>query len=251
MWEKWFTHEKEDVTDDQLNSIITDYEHWGFCNNGKADDIKKHLLSLRVTTHMCAKQILETSAVIMDMINQAAAKVNPIFQETMKRLYQENLKQCDWLKNSNNKLDCGVFPGPIKTKARQQVKVEYDYKYEKPPRQGCVLDIVRCAIVCIDDIEMASLYKLIIKQFSKKILRVKNAFSDVKKANYGYRAVLINVICTAKVNGVEFPMIVEIQLILAKYFDVRKSMHLAYSVVRADNADTMAKDATKVGKLDI
>ena len=103
----------------------------------------------------------------------------------------------------------------------------------------------------MDDVEMTALYKLIVKRFEKNIFRVKNGFTDLNAANYGYRAILINVICTVKDNGIEFSMIVEIQLILAKYFQVRQSMHLAYQIARADNAETMAKDATRVGELDI
>ena len=73
--------------------------------------------------------------------------------------------------------------------------------------------------------------------------------------SFGYRAVLMNVIETYTVEvddkKVDFPLIVEIQLILKSYFQVRKSMHLGYSIVRAESPVQLATDACKVGVLDI
>ncbi len=100
----------------------------------------------------------------------------------------------------------------------------------------------------------------IICRFCGKILRVKNAFNDVNKATYGYRAILINVSFSTGNNN-QYEMITEIQLILQKYFHVRKNMHLGYGIVRSEEgagkADkrqsyyVLAQDSCKYGKLDI
>eukprot|EP01083_Nonionella_stella_P254587 874655_1 len=102
-----------------------------------------------------------------------------------------------------------------------------------------VLDIVRCAIICVDDNELCSLFELIMKTYSGSILRVKNAFDDITKgdASHGYRAVMINMAFGGKdaslPNG--YKMVCEVQLLLLKYYQVRKNMHLGYGITRSED----------------
>ena len=123
-----------------------------------------------------------------------------------------------------------------------------------------VLDIVRCAIICEDDNELSSLFELLCSKFSGKILRVKNAF-DVNKGTYGYRAVLMNIAYGDKnILPEKYEMIVEIQLLLSKFYQVRKNMHLGYGICRSEEGGqshkkkpfyVLAQDSCKFGKLEL
>ena len=50
--------------------------------------------------------------------------------------------------------DIGVHEGPVKTKSRQQIKINVDYADAPFPQCMAVLDIVRCAIVLEDEQEV-------------------------------------------------------------------------------------------------
>eukprot|EP01083_Nonionella_stella_P198276 728097_1 len=136
-------------------------------------------------------------------LNLIAIKLDPSFQQTMRDLFEQNENTLN-LKYPTEDADLGVLSGPIKTKARQNIKVKLDYSDRPPPQCMCVLDIVRCAIVCEDD-----------------------AFDSVKKGTYGYRAVLINIAYGDDAllpNG--YSIICEAQLLLNTFYQVRKFMHL-------------------------
>eukprot|EP01084_Bolivina_argentea_P140557 247056_1 len=199
--------------------------------------------------------------VAIEFVNFIANTLDENFQQMMKNLFKENREKLN-LKypiTYTGHNDLGHLPGPIKTKSRQQIKVKLDYFDRPNPKIMSVLDIVRCAIVCETDHELCSLFQLICDKFCGKILRVKNAFNDVNKGTYGYRAILINVAFPTGNN--QYEMITEIQLILQKYFHVRKNMHLGYGIVRSEEgggkADkrqsyyVLAQDSCKYGKLDI
>ena len=115
------------------------------------------------------------------------------------------------------------------------------------------MDIVRCAVVCETTQELCSVYERICTHFKGKVFRVKNAFSaeNSNKSSYGYRAILMNVIYENDklFSKTSVGMIVEIQLILSSYYQVRKNMHLGYSVVRATTPATLAQDSCKLGDL--
>ena len=89
-------------------------------------------------------------------------------------------------------------------------------------------------------------YQNLNKYNSGEIIRIKNGFKSGTKGNYGYRAILINLIYEAK----GFKMIVEVQLILLKYLKIRKSMHLFYKILRADDAVYLAMDVSKIMDVD-
>eukprot|EP01084_Bolivina_argentea_P042644 78621_1 len=106
-----------------------------------------------------------------------------------------------------------------------------DYFNAPYPQCMAVLDIVRCAVVCKDDEELCCLFDLFVQEFSGSIKRVKNAFHKVNgRQTYGYRAVLIN-IAYGDSKILPYPkyrMVVEVQLLLNKYFQIRRKMHLGY-----------------------
>ena len=116
------------------------------------------------------------------------------FQKEMKELFKQNRLKLGKSFPTGNP-DLNVQSGPVKTKARQKIKVDLKYFVKPTPQCMAVLDIVRCGIVCEDDEELCSLYQLIMERFSGNILRVKNAFDDIKKGDdsHGYRAVMINI----------------------------------------------------------
>lgn len=280
-WDKWFTDENISLTDDEIKLIKSNYKEWGFdyfgtkaSEQAKKDgtlDYDKELelffISLEQVTPHTYMKFLSTDIIVLDIINQIAYKVDKIFQPKMEKLFELNreklnLEKLNYPLNSDDikNKNIGVFKGPLKAKARQIIKCESDYKFDPSPKSGSVLDDVRCAIVLEDDVELASLFQMICSDekngYKGRIYRAKNAFSDVKKNSFGYRAVLINVIETYSIKDssgkqIDFPLIVEIQLILKSYFQVRKSMHLGYSIVRAETPHQLAKDACKEGNLDI
>eukprot|EP01083_Nonionella_stella_P244870 851818_1 len=210
------------------------------------------------------KEVSFTSAdeVAMEYINLIAFKLNPSFQRTMKRLFEQNRRKLD-LRYPTNDANLGVLSGPVKTKSRQNIKVKLDYFNTPSPQCLSVLDIVRCAIVCESADELCTLFELINVTFSGKILRVKNAFDDPNKGacQYGYRAILMNIAYgDPNVLPKGYELIVEVQLLLFKYYTVRKNMHLGYGIVRSEEGGVsqqkkphyvLAQDSCKLGKLDI
>eukprot|EP01084_Bolivina_argentea_P285103 488842_1 len=125
-----------------------------------------------------------------------------------------------------------------------------------------VLDIVRCAIICENHIELINLFNLLCKQYSGNILRVKNAFNpNIENKSFGYRAILINIIFNDEnILPKKYSMICEVQLLLSKYYQVRKKMHLGYTICRSEQGGiaekkqpyyVLAADCCKLGTLDI
>eukprot|EP01083_Nonionella_stella_P276821 940959_1 len=206
------------------------------------------------------KSFTSADQLAMSYLNFIAHKLDPSFQQTMKLLFEENRKILN-LKYPTGDADLGVLSGPVKTKSRQNIKIKLDY-FDKPsPQCMAVLDIVRCAIVCEDDNELCHLFDLIVSKFSGKILRIKNAFDDVTKGTFGYRAVLLNIAFgNETLLPKKYEMICEVQLLIWKYYKVRKNMHLGYGIVRSEEGGVayrrqpyyvLAQDSCKFGKLDI
>lgn len=124
------------------------------------------------------KSFVASDELAMHYLNLVAKRLDPSFQQKMRDLFEENRKNLGMKYPTNNK-DLAVLSGPVKTKARQRIKVKLDYFDQPTPQCMAVLDIVRCAIVCENDNELCNLYDMLIKEFSGKILRVKNAFDDI------------------------------------------------------------------------
>eukprot|EP01083_Nonionella_stella_P071837 193214_1 len=206
------------------------------------------------------KSFTSADELAMQYLNLIAHKLDPSFQKTMKSLFEENRKILN-LKYPTGDADLGVLSGPVKTKSRQNIKIRLDY-FDKPsPQCMAVLDIVRCAIVCEDAKELCHLFDLIVSKFSGKILRIKNAFDDVTKGTFGYRAVLLNIAFGDEaLLPKKYQMICEVQLLIWKYYKVRKNMHLGYGIVRSEEGGiswnrqphyVLAQDSCKFGNLDI
>eukprot|EP01083_Nonionella_stella_P077620 212043_1 len=146
--------------------------------------------------------------------------------------------------------DLGVQSGPVKT----DLGVIEVFLSATTAMYGCV----GCCAV-----ELCSLFDLIVSKYSGSILRVKNAFDDIKKGedSHGYRAVMINIAFgDESVLPKGFRMVCEAQLLLSKYYAVRKNMHLGYGICRSEDGGighnkkpyvVLARDACKLGKLDI
>ena len=206
------------------------------------------------------KSLTSSDELAMEYLNLICYKLDPSFQNSMKELFEINRGKLG-LKFPTENPDLGVLSGPVKTKARQSIKVRLDYFDREHPQCMAVLDIVRCAIVCESDEELCNLYKLLCKKFSGKILRIKNAFDNVNKGTYGYRAVLINIAYGDELLlPKEYEIICEVQLLLYNYYMIRKDMHLGYGICRSEEGGesekrspyyVLAQDSCKFGKLDI
>eukprot|EP01083_Nonionella_stella_P073240 197878_1 len=254
-YKSWYQYRKAFFYPNDLEGLA---EQWSKLGLPLSDTEFKHLRRTGLLDK--EKSFVASDQLAMEYLNLIAYKLDPSFQHAMKDLFEENRKQLNLVYPANN-VDLGVLSGPVKTKARQNIKVKLDY-YDKPPPQCmAVLDIVRCAVVCETDDELCSLFELINTKFSGKILRIKNAFDDVNKGTYGYRAVLMNIAYgDESLLPKEYQMICEVQLLLLKYYQVRKNMHLGYGIVRSEEGGlshdrkpyvVLAEDSCKFGKLDI
>eukprot|EP01083_Nonionella_stella_P217579 781093_1 len=177
------------------------------------------------------KVFISCEELAMKYLNAIAHVLDPSFQQAMKDTFRENRKKLNMSFPPKDNADLGVQSGPVKTEARQKIKILLKYFSREAPQCMAVLDIVRCGIVCEDDAELCSLFDLIMTKFSGSILRVKNAFDDIKKGedSHGYRAVMINIAFgDESVLPKGFRMVCEAQLLLSKYYAVRKNMHLGY-----------------------
>eukprot|EP01083_Nonionella_stella_P081382 224137_1 len=190
--------------------------------------------------------VMETY-VYIEFWRQVAMVLDGPFQEEMRQLFEANRKEYkrevggDWKEDK----DAAFKGAPIKTAGRAKVKRE-DYYGRDDPVSGSITDWVRCAFVVYDTRELMMLYEVLLKKYGENITRVKNGFKKGTEGNYGYRAVLMNLVYEH--DGLR--MVVEIQLILLKYLKVRKSMHLFYKIIRAKNANSFVLDVSKVQDVD-
>eukprot|EP01083_Nonionella_stella_P092283 258304_1 len=190
---------------------------------------------------------VEQSAVHIEFFRQVAMELDPPFQSEMQQLFEQNRKEYKGKVGGGFEEDKdAAFKGaPIKTAGRARVK-EQAYMAADDPICGNIKDWVRCAFIVYDTSELMMLYEALLKKYGDNIIRVKNGFKQGTEGNYGYRAVLMNLVYEH--HGLR--MVVEIQLILLKYLKVRKSMHLFYKIVRAKNARHFVKDVSKVQDID-
>eukprot|EP01084_Bolivina_argentea_P316985 549537_1 len=252
---KWYKYRKALFYAQDLNPLA---EQWVELGLNLSDKEFKHLRRNGIIDK--DKSFTSADELAMEYLNLIAQRLDPSFQQTMKDLFEANRKTLN-LKYPTGDGTLGVLSGPIKTKARQNIKVTLDYFDKPPPQCMAVLDIVRCAIVCENDIELCSLFELIRSKFKGKILRVKNAFDSVNKGTYGYRAVLINIAYSDNtLLPKEYSLICEVQLLLSKYYQTRKLMHLVYGIVRSEEGGNaqkrkpyyvLAQDSCKFGQFDI
>eukprot|EP01083_Nonionella_stella_P071755 192927_1 len=209
------------------------------------------------------KVFISCEELAMKYLNAIAHVLDPSFQQAMKDTFRENRKKLNMSFPPKDNADLGVQSGPVKTEARQKIKILLKYFSREAPQCMAVLDIVRCGIVCEDAVELCSLFDLIVSKYSGSIMRVKNAFDDIKKGDdsHGYRAVMINIAFgDESVLPKGFRMVCEAQLLLSKYYEVRKNMHLGYGICRSEDGGiahnkkpyvVLARDACKLGKLNI
>eukprot|EP01083_Nonionella_stella_P144853 453004_1 len=209
------------------------------------------------------KVLISCEELAMKYLNAIAHVLDPSFQQAMNDTFRENRIKLKMSFPPQGNADLGVQSGPVKTEARQKIKILLKYFSRPPPQCMAVLDIVRCGIVCEDAVELCSLFDLIVSKYSGSIMRVKNAFDDIKKGedSHGYRAVMINIAFgDESVLPKGFRMVCEAQLLLSKYYAVRKNMHLGYGICRSEDGGiahnkkpyvVLARDACKLGKLNI
>ena len=89
------------------------------------------------------------------MRNQIAHKLDPSFQNKMRELFSENRSNLNLPKLSDvSDPDIGVLSGPVKTKARQQIKVKLDYS-DKPYPQ-CMSVSLECGVWLVTGRELLS-----------------------------------------------------------------------------------------------
>eukprot|EP01083_Nonionella_stella_P089999 251401_1 len=256
-YSKWYQYRKAYFYPQDVTDLVAEWKNIGLPVKDEALKDLRH----NYTDHNNTDNVfMIADELAMEYVNLIAVVLDPSFQQSMNGLFEENRKALSLEYPSNNN-DLGVLSGPVKTKARQNVKIKLDYCNHPTPQVMNILDIVRCAVVCETENELCCLYGRIVARFSGKILRVKNAFDEARKGTYGYRAVLINIAYgdeTVLAKG--FEMICEVQLLLLKYYEVRKNMHLGYGIVRSEDnglnksqqpSTVLAQDSCKLGKLDI
>lgn len=185
--------------------------------------------------------------ITLNVFKSIARELQTPFQSLMADLGVQNRKAMGRPARSQFKEVGARAPDP-KSISRAQHKAFKDYKNEPLPREGSILDYLRCAVVVEDEPEFLSLFWLIMNKFKGRVIRVKNGFDPEAECNYGYRAAMINLIF-------EHPdpvmvqngriMISEVQIILRDYLRVRKKMHLYYKVVRAHEQWAIGRDFCK------
>jgi hypothetical protein len=96
-----------------------------------------------------------------------------------------------------------------------------------------ILDIVRCSVECADEDELLVVREKCYSNFI--VLREKNLFhSSVNPLDsHGYRDIKLNCLFGEK-GGDGGGTVVEIQLILSSYLELKKQQHLLYSCLRGD-----------------
>eukprot|EP01084_Bolivina_argentea_P163317 284137_1 len=255
-YKDWYIHTRRALFwPKDLKPIADEWSKLGF-------EFDKEFKNIRRDDPYSNRSLCTSDDFAMMFLNCIAIKLNASFQNYMKRLFNQNRNKLNLGKPTDK--DVKVHEGPVKTKSRQNIKIKLDYNSAPHPQCMAVLDIVRCAIVCENDKELCSLYNLIVSEFSQQIKRVKNAFADINKGTYGYRAVLMNIVYGDQ-DVLPYPkyrMICEVQLLLNKYYKVRGKMHLGYGIVRSEGEVStksaekaphyvLAQDSCKFGKLDI
>eukprot|EP01083_Nonionella_stella_P278136 945736_1 len=237
--------------------IISEWKSLKFEFDDEFKDIR------RDDMYFVKRTLCSSDDLAMTYLNCIANILNDSFQSKMRELFAKNRNKLG--RNAPSHTDIGVHSGPVKTKSRQHIKIRLDYSSSRYPQCMAVLDIVRCAIVCEDDLELCGLFDALRTEFKGQFKRIKNAFDPVNgRDTYGYRAVLMNVAYgdEAILPYPKYRMICEIQLILNSYFQVRKKMHLGYGIVRSEGEEAtkadakaphyvLAQDSCKFGKLDI
>eukprot|EP01084_Bolivina_argentea_P266183 451386_1 len=174
-YNKWYTYRKALFWPVDLKPLT---EEWKKLGLHLRDEEFKQIR--RDAQYDKGKSLTSSDELAMEYLNLICYKLDPSFQNAMKELFKTNRNSLE-LKYPSGNHDIGVLSGPVKTKARQSIKVRLDYFNREHPQCMSVLDIVRCAIVCETDEELCSLFYLLCKKYSGKILRVKNAFDNVNK----------------------------------------------------------------------
>eukprot|EP01084_Bolivina_argentea_P200949 343548_1 len=156
-YNKWYVFRKAIFFPKDIKPLITEWKSVGLqIIDTDLKQIKQQGFYYKDITYTSCDELA------LEFINFVAITLDPAFQQSMKDLFIQNRQELNLeyppKKNRNN---IGVLSGPIKTKSRQKIKIAVDYKDKPHPRCMNVLDIVRCAIVCQDDNELFSLYKLI------------------------------------------------------------------------------------------
>eukprot|EP01083_Nonionella_stella_P312051 1114677_1 len=187
-------------------------------------------------------------SVYIEFWRQVAEILDGPFQEEMRQLFEANREEYKREVGDKFKEDKdAAFKGaPIKTAGRAEVKRYHYVGRCDDPVCGMITDWVRCAFVVYDTQELMMLYEVLLKKYGENITRVKNGFKKGTEGNYGYRAVLMNLVYEH--DGLR--MVVEIQLILLEYLKVRKSMHLFYKIARANNCRDFVLDVSKIQDID-
>ena len=97
---------------------------------------------------------------------------------------------------------------------------------------GTLLDYVRGSVTCRTEAEVVAAKAKLEERFT--VVRVKNTHHPDAPTVGGYRDVKVFVVVGCAVGGVEHRMVCEVQLLLASFLKVKKSMHLLYALHRGD-----------------
>ena len=161
------------------------------------------------------------SRIYLSSLIVVAKSLNDIFQQSMKRLIQNN---------NDISSNCVFKSGPVKDISRAQAKSESDYGLKLFPNSSHVLDFIRCTLVYSDCQSMMNGIKAIRRIIEegnkngmsqtgciKRLLRVKNMYLQSKKHSngtddwlYRYQDIKMNVL--VEHNGAS--MIAEIQVLI-------------------------------------
>lgn len=143
--------------------------------------------------------------------------------------------------NDDEEMKARIHSGPIKHH-RRILEKRTDYRDHifngRNHDVGGVADIARLSVECPTPEDMIHCFNAItganIDEHGFEVVRIKNGFSAANvKPSGGYRDVKFNL----RVRGPEgqHDTIAEVQLLLKKFLDIKKHMHLLYEVVRGSS----------------
>ena len=136
---------------------------------------------------------------------------------------------------------CCYHEASLKGLQRCLEKTNDDYHFldgNEMPTGARLLDVVRGLVVSPSIQHLVDCYHRITQHFT--VLRVKNGFTE-SNPKFHFRQILMNLEMPGKIGTLEegCSMIVEVQLNLEKYVEVKHTIHRFYSVLRCTNEEEL------------
>jgi hypothetical protein len=170
-------------------------------------------------------------------IRELAKRANPAYQKKMQAII-DKFPQAEYCE------------GPLKAEKRMLVKGREDYGPdavrcygEKDLGVGGVVDVARLSICCENADVMCKVVERILQTNFEddglEVLRLKNGFHPDAESSGGYRDLKLTIlVAVPNMEHENVRHVVECQLLLATYLQMKKFQHVLYEVERGDCFDT-------------